>query len=159
MYICIVWTTCMILLQFSFQIRSSCFCEIVILPMKISHWYKEIEAFTAEAFIVRNIHIGSAPCMCSWNASEDDFDLILRIKKSFVLRISVIYFLMWFLIALAKDWQNLVIANGLWYCYSNDHNHRRGKKKVAKGIVMGLAGSKFSRRIIPKGWRCIKVTS
>lgn len=33
------------------------------------------------------------------------------------------------------------------------------KKEVAKGIVMALAGSKHAKRIIPKGWRCVKMTS
>lgn len=33
------------------------------------------------------------------------------------------------------------------------------KKEIGKGIVMGLVGSKFSRKIIPKGWRSVKLTS
>ena len=33
------------------------------------------------------------------------------------------------------------------------------KKEVAKGIVMALAGSKHAKRVIPKGWRCVKMTS
>jgi len=33
------------------------------------------------------------------------------------------------------------------------------KKEIAKGIVMGLAGTKYARKIIPKGWRAIKVTA
>lgn len=33
------------------------------------------------------------------------------------------------------------------------------KEEIGKGIVMGLAGSKYSKKVIPKGWRCIKLTS
>lgn len=31
--------------------------------------------------------------------------------------------------------------------------------EVGKGIIMGLAGSKFGRKVIPNGWSCIKLTA
>ena len=34
----------------------------------------------------------------------------------------------------------------------------RKKEEVAKDIVMALAGSKHAKRVIPKGWRCVKMT-
>lgn len=33
------------------------------------------------------------------------------------------------------------------------------QKEIAKGILMGLAGSKHARKVIPKGWRSIKLTA
>ena len=33
------------------------------------------------------------------------------------------------------------------------------KKEVAEGIVMALAGSKHAKKVIPGGWRCVKITS
>jgi hypothetical protein len=33
------------------------------------------------------------------------------------------------------------------------------KKEVAKGIVMALAGTKHAKKVTPKGWRCVKITS
>ena len=33
------------------------------------------------------------------------------------------------------------------------------KKEVAKGIMMALVGTKHVKKVIPKGWRYVKITS